>query len=42
MNAAVNTFNQTNTDLNNGRNDVNNYWTNTEKQFLDTHTPYYK
>jgi len=42
MNTAVNTFNQTNNDLNGGRNDVNNTWTATEKQFLDTHTPYYK
>ena len=41
MNAAVNTFNQTNNELNSTRNDVNNNWMNTEKQFLDTHTPYY-
>ncbi len=42
INTAVNTFNQTNTDLFNERTAVNNNWTNTEKQFLDTHTPYYK
>jgi hypothetical protein len=42
MNAAVNTYNQTNSDLNNGRNDINNTWMATEKQFLDTHTPYYQ
>jgi len=42
INAAVNTYNQTNNDLNNGRNEANNVWMNTEKQFLDTHTPYYK
>jgi len=42
INTAVNTYNQTNQDLNNGRNDVINTWNATEKQFLDTHTPYYK
>ena len=42
MNAAVNLFNQTNADLNNGRNQVNNTWQATEAQFLDVHTPYYK
>jgi hypothetical protein len=42
MNTAVNNFNQTNSDLNNGRNEVNGVWEATEKQFLDTHTPYYK
>jgi len=42
INNAVNSYNQTNNDLNSGRNDVNNNWSATEKQFLDTHTPYYK
>ncbi len=42
MNAAVNISNQTNTNLNNGRNQVNQNWENTEKTFADTHTPYYK
>ncbi|BAU52467.1 LIC11966 family surface protein [Mucilaginibacter gotjawali] len=42
INAAVNTYNQTNQDLNNGRNDVINTWNATEKQFMDIHTPYYK
>ncbi len=42
INAAVNNFNQINADLNNGRNEANNTWAATEKQFLDTHTPYYK
>jgi hypothetical protein len=42
MNAGVNTFNQTNGVLNNGRVQINNTWNATEKQFLDTHTPYYK
>ena len=42
INSAVNLSNQTNSDLNNGRNEVNNNWMNAEKQFLDNHTPYYK
>ncbi len=42
INNAVNISNQTNNDLNSGRNEVNNNWGNAEKQFLDTHTPYYK
>jgi len=41
MNAAVNIFNQTNNELNNGRAAANNGWTNTERQFTDAHTPYY-
>ena len=42
INAAVNTYNQTNSDLNSGRKEVNQVWEATEKQFIDTHTPYYK
>jgi len=42
MNAGGNSFNQLNTDLNNSRNELMNNWMNTEKQFLDAHTPFYK
>jgi hypothetical protein len=42
LNAAVASFNQNNNDMNNSRNDVNNIWNNTEKGFIDMHTPYYK
>ena len=42
MNAGANTFNQLNSDLNNSRNELMNNWINTEKQFLDAHTPFYK
>jgi len=42
INAAVNTYNQTNSNLNSGRKEVNQVWEATEKQFIDTHTPYYK
>ena len=42
MNDSVATFNQVNTDLNNGRNEANKNWDDTEKVFIDTHTPYYK
>ena len=42
MNDGVNSYNQINNDLNNGRNEVNKNWADTDRQFLDTHTPYYK
>jgi hypothetical protein len=42
LNAAVVSFNQNNDAMNNARNDVNNTWDNTEKVFIDAHTPYYK
>ena len=42
INAAVNTYNQTNAAMNSGRSSVNQAWGETEKQFADTHTPYYK
>jgi hypothetical protein len=41
INAAVNNFNQTNNNTNAGRANINNTWTQTEKQFSDKHTPYY-
>jgi hypothetical protein len=42
INNAVNVYNQSNNDTNSGRAQANNNWIATEKQFLDTHTPYYK
>lgn len=42
MNDTVVVFNQTNTDLNTGRNEANKNWDDTEKAFTDAHTPYYK
>jgi hypothetical protein len=42
MNAGVNSYNQTNNNLNSGRKQVIDNWNNTEKSFLDTHTPYFK
>ncbi len=42
INDAVNAYNQVNTNVNNGRNQVIQNWNNTEKTFLDTHMPYYK
>ena len=42
INTAVKTYNETNNDLNNGRNDANKNYEETEKAFIDTHTPYYK
>lgn len=42
LNAAVNAFNQNNDTMNNARADATNIWNNTEKAFIDTHTPYYK
>jgi hypothetical protein len=41
MNAGVNAYNQANNELNSGRANVNNNWTETERQFADKHTPYY-
>jgi len=42
INAAVNAYNQTNAAMNNGRSAVIQAWGDTERQFTDTHTPYYK
>src|SRR6185312_4387755 len=42
MNDGANAFNQTNAGLNAGRNEVNKNWMDTEKNFADVHTPYYK
>lgn len=42
MNAGVNTYNQSNNQLNSGRTAMLNNWMETEKQFVDKHTPYYK
>jgi len=42
MNDGANAFNQTNASLNAGRNEVNKNWMDTEKNFTDVHTPYYK
>jgi len=42
MNAGVTAFNQTNADLNNGRAEINKNWSDTERQYMDAHTPYYK
>ena len=42
MNDSVNTFNQVNAELNNGRNEVIKGWEDTERTFTDAHTPYYK
>lgn len=41
MNAAVNTFNKVNNTVNNNRNELINQWVNTEKTFIDAHTPHY-
>jgi len=42
INAAVNEYNQTNNDLYNSRNQINKNWSDTERNFLDAHTPHYK
>ncbi len=42
MNAGADKYNQVNADLNNGRSQVIKNWNDTDKSFLDTHTPYYK
>jgi len=42
INAAVKDYNQTNNDLNNNRTAANNDWNETERKFIDFHTPYYK
>ena len=42
MNESVGVFNQVNTDLNNGRNEANKNWEQSERVFTDAHTPYYK
>jgi hypothetical protein len=42
INDAVNSFNQTNNTINNGRRQAVNNWQNAEKKFADTHMPYYR
>jgi hypothetical protein len=42
MNNSINSFNQTNTAVNNGRNQAINNWQDTEKKFADEHMPHYK
>jgi hypothetical protein len=42
MNAAVNSYNQTNTKVNNERNLAINGWQDAEKKFADAHMPFYK
>jgi len=42
MNGAVNISNQTNTNLNNSRNQLIQNWENVEKAFEDNHMPHYK
>jgi hypothetical protein len=42
INASVKSYNETNDALNSGRNEVNKNYADTEKAFIDTHTPYYK
>jgi hypothetical protein len=42
INDAVNNFNQTNKDLDGDRTSTVNNWNDTEKSFIDKHTPYYK
>lgn len=41
-NAGINTFNQTNNKLNNGRAQALKNWENTEKTFSDEHMPHYR
>lgn len=42
VNNSVNSFNQTNAMVNNGRTQVLNNWQDTEKKFADAHMPHYK
>ena len=42
INASVNSFNQTNTRVNNGRTQALNDWQNEEMKFADDHMPHYK
>lgn len=42
INASVNSFNQTNNKVNNGRTQALNDWNDTEKKFADDHMPHYK
>ncbi len=42
INAAINSFNQTNAAINNGRNQAVQSWANTEKNYMDAHMPYAK
>lgn len=42
INDAVNTYNQANRDVNSNRTNIINSWNDTEKSFIDKHTPYYK
>lgn len=41
INSSINAFNQLNTKVNNGRTQVLNNWTETEKKFADDHMPHY-
>lgn len=41
VNGSVNSFNQLNTKVNNGRNQVLDTWQETEKKFADDHMPHY-
>jgi hypothetical protein len=42
INAAVNSFNQTNTKINKKRTEIINDWQDNEKKFTDEHMPHYK
>ncbi|HEY4877351.1 MAG TPA: hypothetical protein VIH86_17360 [Puia sp.] len=42
INAAVNSFNQTNTKINKKRTEIINNWQDNEKKFTDEHMPHYK
>ncbi|HWK07295.1 MAG TPA: hypothetical protein VNS58_26870 [Puia sp.] len=42
VNASVSSFNQTNNQINNGRNQVLKSWEGMEKRFADEHMPHYK
>jgi hypothetical protein len=41
INSSINTFNQLNTKVNNGRTQALNNWQETEKKFADDHMPHY-
>jgi len=42
INGAVNVYNQTNSKLNNNRDQMLKNWENDEKKFADAHMPYYR
>jgi hypothetical protein len=42
VNASVNTFNQTNNQINNGRTQALKTWEETQKHYMDDHMPHYK